>query len=555
MTRVRIAIIVILAVLVVFFSLMPIRAMFWLHPGYNSLTTDSSLRVVDVDAGGPAERAGIRVGDRVEVPTSLEGRLYLQDLRLPRPGQSLTVRVLGENGSRAVNYKAPTTLPDTATIAYYFVGAILDLTFVVVASILVLMRPSKMTWAFFIYCIATCPGQFFNSYVFPAWFDFGSRVFSDALRSFGYGALLIFCARVPNDRVVGSWRYLEWVAAPLVVVSLLVCYALIDLSIIGAMHADRIADSVQLSIINATYVAGIFTLIATHWRERGVDRKRVGWIIAGFAAAFAAKGGADFSDIYGPLFVPDISSWQQFVPEVFQVAIPLTVAYAVVRHQALNVGFVANRTLVYGLFLCVGFTAFALLDVLATKRFAHNQFEIGLDVAVALAIGLSFQFFHPRAIRLIDRVFLPERYQAAIALDKLRTTLGLVRGDDRMPNRAVETVAKELMLSSLAIFKKVPDGGYVRYAAAGWPKGTAWHVFPGEPLSRSFAAGKRVVAIDGANAPEVHFPPEPDRPRLGIALSPQTPTERLILVGAHVNGRRPDRDEVRRIASLLGEFG
>ena len=320
------------------------------------------------------------------------------------------------------------------------------------------------------------------------------------------------------------------------------------------MHADRIADSVQLWILNATYVVGIFTLIATFWRERGVDRKRVGWIIAGFTAAFAARGGADFSDIYGPLFIPGISSWQQFVPEVFQVAIPLTVAYAVVRHQALNVGFVANRTLVYGLFLCVGFAAFALLDVLATKRFAHNQFEIGLDVAVALAIGLSFQFVHPRAIRVIDRVFLPERYHAAIALDKLRATLGLIRNDDRMPNRAVETVAKELMLSSLAIFKKVPDGGYVRYVAAGWPKGTAWHIFPGEPLSRSFAARAGVVAIDGASA-EVNFPPEPGRPKLGIALSAQTGTERLILVGAHVNGRRPDRDEVRGIASLVRELG
>ena len=164
MTGVRIAIVVILAALVVFFSLMPIRAIFWLHPDYNSLTTDSSLRVVDVDAGGPAERAGIRVGDRVEAPTSLEDRLYLQDLRLPRPGQSLTVRVLGKNGSRLVNYKAHTEVPNTATIAYYFVGAVLDLIFVVVASILVLLRPSRMTWAFFIYCIATCPGLFFNSY-------------------------------------------------------------------------------------------------------------------------------------------------------------------------------------------------------------------------------------------------------------------------------------------------------------------------------------------------------------------------------------------------------
>ena len=40
-----------------------------------------------------------------------------------------------------------------------------------------------------------------------------------------------------------------------------------------------------------------------------------------------------------------------------------------------------------------------------------------------------------------------------------------------------------------------------------------------------------------------------------MSLSPQTAAESLILVGAHVNGRRPDYDEVRGIASLLREFG
>ena len=88
-----------------------------------------------------------------------------------------------------------------------------------------------------------------------------------------------------------------------------------------------------------------------------------------------------------------------------------------------------------------GSLLFASLDVLATKQFASNQLQVGLDVAIALAIGLSFQFVHPRAIRLVDRVFLPERYRPRIALDKLRATLGFRRTDDASPNRAVEAIA------------------------------------------------------------------------------------------------------------------
>jgi hypothetical protein len=245
----------------------------------------------------------------------------------------------------------------------------------------------------------------------------------------------------------------------------------------------------------------------------------------------------------------------QLIPEVLQVAIPLTIVYAVVRHSALNAGFVANRTLVYGLFLCGGLAVFASLDVLATKRFASNQLQVGLDVAIALAIGLSFQFVHPRAIRLVDRIFMPERYRAAVALDKLRATFGFRRSDDASPNGAIEAIAMELRLSSLAVFEKTSDGGLLRCAAAGWPKGTAWHIFAGDPLAQAFSGRGRIGPISEKHTQLLTFPPEPGYPAVGMSFSPQTAAESLILVGSHVNGSRPDYDEVRGIASLLRQFG
>ncbi len=554
MPQMRIAIVAILAAWALFFSLAMLRGTFWLHPSTYALTTDSSLRVVDVYSccGG---RAGIHVGDRVEAPTSLEGRLYLQNLRLLARGQPITLQVRRNNGSRrVVTLTGDTMEPNGAEIIYYFAGAIIDLIFVVVGCILVLLRPSTMTWAFFFYSIAIMPGLFFEYYWLPAWLDYGASVFADVLRSFGFAAFLVFCARVPNGRAVGQWHYLESVAAPSVFVGLLLCNAIVDFSVLGFLHSDVIASRVQVGISDTACALGVLALIAAFWRERGVERNRVGWIIAGFALAFGARSGQSFSDLYGPLFIPAISSWQQFVPLILQGAIPLTVAYAVVRHRAFDVGFVANRTLVYGLFLCAGFAAFALLDVLATKRFANNQFEIGIDVAMALAIGLSFRIVDPRAVRLIDRIFLPERYHAAVALEKLRATLRLGRRDNASANRAIETVAKELLLSSLAVFKRAPDGGFVRYAAVGWPKGTAWHIFAGDSLVQSFGARARVRTITEENTAQLGLPPEPARPTVGMSSSAQTAGASLILVGAHLNGRRPDREEVRGIASLLSEF-
>ena len=115
--------------------------------------------MTDVDAGGPAERAGIRVGDRVEGQTSLADRLYLQGLRLAAPGQSFAFLIRGKNGSHLVHFRVGAMgEPNAAFSVYYFAGVLIDLIFIVVGSILVLSRPSRMTWAFFLYCIAMAPG-------------------------------------------------------------------------------------------------------------------------------------------------------------------------------------------------------------------------------------------------------------------------------------------------------------------------------------------------------------------------------------------------------------
>ncbi len=480
------------------FSFAPLRGVFWLRPGDFGVATDSSLRVVGVDddAGEPAYRAGIHIGDRFDGVSSFEQRLYLQRVRNPAPAERLALHVERENGSsRPVSLVAEVWPFDASDVAMYFPWAAADLVFVLVGSILVLLRPSRMTWAFFLYCMGTAPGIMLGYYWLPAWLVFTTVVFVSILQALGFAAFLVFCVRVPDDRAVGVWRYVESIVAPLVLAGLLICGTIINLSITGVLHAEINAKVVQGAILYATYVVGVLALFTALCRERGMERNRVAWILAGFIIGLGSRVTINLADPgANPYTGLSGSSWLSLIPAL-EVAIPLTVAYAVIRHQALNVGFVANRTLVYGLFLCAGLTAFTLLDLLATKRFAHNQFEVGLDVAVALAIGLSFQVVHPRAIRLIDRVFLPERYHAAIKLAKLRTTLGHIRNEDGAPNRVVGVLTTELALSSLALFKKMPDGGFVRFAAAGWPKGSSWHIFAEDPLAQSFGSSRRVRSI------------------------------------------------------------
>ena len=148
MRPIGISAVILLATCVLWFSLAPLRGLFWLHPGDFGVVTDSSLRVTDIDSPGPAYGAGIRVGDRFDTTTSFEKRLDPESVRNPAPGQRVTLQVKRQDGPfRAVKIVAGKMALDSGDIATYFTWPIVDLVFVVVGSIIVCWRRSKMTWA------------------------------------------------------------------------------------------------------------------------------------------------------------------------------------------------------------------------------------------------------------------------------------------------------------------------------------------------------------------------------------------------------------------------
>ena len=77
MSRIRIAVVVALAGLAIYVSVSLFRGLFWLWPSdfAEVMQTDLSLRVIDIEPGGEADRAGIRVGDRVEGPVPARPKL------------------------------------------------------------------------------------------------------------------------------------------------------------------------------------------------------------------------------------------------------------------------------------------------------------------------------------------------------------------------------------------------------------------------------------------------------------------------------------------------
>jgi hypothetical protein len=214
-------------------------------------------------------------------------------------------------------------------------------------------------------------------------------------------------------------------------------------------------------------------------------------------------------------------------------------------------GFFANRLLVATLLAAVLTGFLAVADWMIKSGFS-SQIDIGIAFGAALATGIAFQANYRRVVRLVDRAFLPKRYAAAVALDRIRESLRERRA--LFGERVADDLAHALGLTSVAVFARTDDGGFVRQAAFGWPGGTAWHLLPGEKLTASLGSGAQVVPLlDNVDA-EVLLPEADARPCIAVTLSRRGRVQSAILLGPDREGRTPDADVVRGLAAVLGEM-
>src|SRR5207244_8027041 len=101
------------------------------------------------------------------------------------------------------------------------------------------------------------------------------------------------------------------------------------------------------------------------------------------------------------------------------LAIPFGYAYAILRHRLIDIGFVLNRALVYGLLTSVIVGILAIAESLVTFAAVGKSASITVELAVAVALGLSFNFLHKKVEVFVDRVFFRQKHQAEAALHRL----------------------------------------------------------------------------------------------------------------------------------------
>ncbi len=291
-------------------------------------------RVLSVAAGGPAARAGMRAGDAI-VSASLSPA---ERIRLIAPPPDATFSFDVRRGGalrhvRLVAHRAPS--PYGTLDAWLIVAEMLTFAaFMLIGSLLFVLRPGWMTFALYWYCVGAVPlDALVPFYTFlPDAVLVPSFVVARTLCS-GFSALplLPFVLLFPLDSATG------WRARALGPVVAAVLFALLYYNVLACVLATTFFPSYRLFDdipALAAYAAALAVLISGYSDLRGQQRERLTIAVAGMGFAFVA---------YMCDYVPGLPVVVYRVANTLSLAMPLAMAYAVFKQRVLDVRFFVNR--------------------------------------------------------------------------------------------------------------------------------------------------------------------------------------------------------------------
>jgi hypothetical protein len=219
----------------------------------------------------------------------------------------------------------------------------------------------------------------------------------------------------------------------------------------------QIAEYSPLGLFLAIFAAFAVAVV----QSRGRDRQRVNWAAGSICVGFSGP----LITTLATVFDPHVGSTVSFFPLTL-IAIPIGLAYTILRHRTVDVGFVISRALVLTILSFVIIAAFGLLERALGKIFIDASHVASRSVEIALAIGLGFSLrsLHARIERIVDGIFFRTRRRALAALRGFAEDIYFITEADVAVQRTVEVAGRCSDAENAALY--VLSGGVYGCAAA-----------------------------------------------------------------------------------------
>lgn len=422
----------------------------------------------------------------------------------------------------------------------------LGLIVVAIGAALVLLRPDPTTWAFFFFCLLVSMSS--TNVIFSQPFPMNYVVFEfiKLISIAGSVGLLIFAIRFLREPE--GWRRLALRIMPLI-------FALgwfLDEWVswqtywFGGPPAELLSR-VFIVVVWLINIVALYAFVDTYLRARGVDRQRIQWAVIGFGISLLASSALSFASFELTNAPTQLSE----AGGLLRMLAPLVFGYAIIRHRVIDVSFVINRALVFGLLTSLLVGAFALIDWLFIDKLKLARLGTIAEMGAAIAGGFWFNGLHKRVDSFIDATFFRQRHRAEVQLARNAAALPSATTPHIAAQALVREPARALTLASAALFRRGKDGAYVREESEGWAAGDITRLDDND--------GHFVMLLQAESGPISLYdhpwrtegvPSGPAHPVLALPIIVRRELTAVVFYGAHVHGEALDPDEIKAIAGL-----
>ena len=201
--------------------------------------------------------------------------------------------------------------------------------------------------------------------------------------------------------------------------------------------------------------------------SRGEERQRAVWSLVPLTLLFVANAVTSYvlgvqSDYAALLF------WIAF-RNLINFVVPISLTYAALGKRLIDVGFVLNRTLIFGIVSLIVVGTFVLVEWAASEWLASSNraAPVAASMLVALGLGFSMRFIHHHVDRFVDRVFFRKRHEDEGALRRFAREAPYITDRDTLLLRAIDEVRLHANASAASILLSDGSGEYVQANANG----------------------------------------------------------------------------------------
>jgi signal transduction histidine kinase len=253
----------------------------------------------------------------------------------------------------------------------------------------------------------------------------------------------------PEGRFLSRrWRTAMFVTCALAVVPVALNALLPRLTIFSGFHnpigLDQLwlpdAANASIGLVLPVLFGGATAATVRYRRSRGDERLQIKWLLLAVSAVAATLAYYGILLAFGADTNRGFAEWSQYVGIASFLAVPVSIAFGVLKYRLYDIDVVINKAVVYAV-LAVFITVVYVAVVVGVGAMIGSRGDVLLSAVAAAVVALAFQPARRRAQRLANRLVYGERATPYEVLTNLGARLAGEYASEDVLDRIASAVA------------------------------------------------------------------------------------------------------------------